>query len=309
MELYLIIAGIALAIWLVSKRKSSPSSVRQAPTLPTVSPASSQREQLVNCSNCGQRNRLREVDAPSRYRCGSCRTELPNPFVPPARQQPEPDRTFRPSPVSGSHPKNNINFRGPALDSDSVRSEDLDGMVDAFTGVALNPGLGLYQCTKCRVYYHRESYEVIQSENGGKCVACPSTSIRAISQPQAPKEAPATGTYRPREAAPASTFQPDSVTLANYREHAGRVVSFTGSVIKVVKSQSGKDYAIMFEDKDWCDGFKMVIFRGNITAFGGGAFLKKLAGRQIFARGLLQKHPRFGYQLLVSEPSMFWRIT
>jgi hypothetical protein len=44
-------------------------------------------------------------------------------------------------------------------------------------------------------------------------------------------------------------------------------------------------------------------------SFGGGAFLKKLAGRKIFARGLLQKHPAFGYQLVVSEPSMFWRIS
>lgn len=309
MELFLVIAGIAFVIWLVSKLKRSPSSARETPTPPTVSPASSQREQVVNCSNCGQRNRLRELDPPSRYRCGSCHTELPNPFAPPAHQKPEPYRTFRPSTASDSDAKKNISFREPSVDNHSVRPEDLAGVVDAFTGVALNPGLGLYQCGKCQVYYHRGSYEVIQSENGGQCVACLSISIRVISQPQARKEAPATSTYRPREPAPASAFQPDSVTLSNYREHAGRVVSFTGSVIKVVKSRSGKDYAIMFEDKDWCDGFKMVIFRGRITAFGGGAFLKKLAGRKIFARGLLRKHPAFGYQLVVSEPSMFWRIS
>ena len=99
------------------------------------------------------------------------------------------------------------------------------------------------------------------------------------------------------------------MTLSNYREHVGRVVSFTGPVAKVVKSRSGKDYAVMFEDKDWCDGFKMVVFRGTITKFGGGAFLKSLAGRTIFARGLLQKHHTFGYQIVVSEPSMFWRVT
>ena len=264
----------------------------------------------MNCPNCAKRNRLREADAAARFRCGNCHTELPNPFAAPAPLKPEPGETFRPS-TGNSSRGGKIAFCDTPMDDDFAAPKDLAGVVDAFTGEALNAALGLYQCGKCQLYYHRASYEVIQSENGGKCVGwgCDSVSIRALSQTHTRKATPATSTDRSRKPAPASTFQPDTITLLNYREHVGRVVSFTGSVSKVVKSRSGRDYAIMFEDKDLCDGFKMVIFRGKIGIFGGGPFLKTLAGRIIFARGLLQKHPAFGYQIVVSEPSMFWRIT
>jgi hypothetical protein len=214
---------------------------------------------------------------------------------------------FRPSETKSSQAKR-IAFLHPPAANQVATSEDLAGVVDAFTGEALNPTLGLYQCRKCQVYYHRASYEVIKSENGGQCVACLNVSIRAISRPHARQGGAASTAERRTERTKAPAFEPDTVTLLNYRERVGRVVSFTGPVRKVVKSRSGKDYAIMFEDADWCDGFKMVIFRGKITAFGGGAFLKSLAGRTIFARGLLQKHRTFGYQIVVSEPSMFWTV-
>jgi hypothetical protein len=174
-----------------------------------------------------------------------------------------------------------------------VAARDLSGLVDAFTGESLNVALGLYQCGKCEVYYHRSSFEVIRSENDGRCVACLSTTVRAVS----------TASTRPNSWQNVS-FEPDVITLDNYRSHVGRVITFEGIVRNVLKSRSGRDYAVMFEDKDWTDGLKMVIFRGKITAVGGGEFLRGLRGRTIRVRGLLQKNPIFGFQIAVSERRM-----
>ena len=167
-------------IWLVSKQKRSASSPRQRSTTSTPTTAASQREQIVNCPNCGQRNRLVEVDGQSRYRCGSCHTELPNPFPSLGHAKPEPISTFRPSATKCSRAKN-IAFNDASADGHLFAANDLVGVVDAFTGEALNAALGLYQCGKCQVYYHRACYEVIRSENGGQCVACLSTTIRTVS--------------------------------------------------------------------------------------------------------------------------------
>ena len=194
------------------------------------------------------------------------------------------------------------------MDGHFVTSKDLVGVVDAFTGEALNAALGLYQCGNCRVYYHSASFDVIRIENGGKCVACPSVSIRVVSLSQTRTDSRPTTGPKPRETSQAVNYRPDTVALSNYREHVGRVVTFTGTVFKVIKSRNGKNYAAMFEDKDWCDGFKVVVFRGKITAAGGGDFLRSLASRRISVRGLLQKHPIFGYQIVVSERMMILTI-
>ena len=36
------------------------------------------------------------------------------------------------------------------------------------------------------------------------------------------------------------------------------VITFEGIVGKVLTGRNGRDYAAMFEDKDWSDGLKMV---------------------------------------------------
>ena len=295
MELIAIIAIAAFVIWLVTKWKDS-STAKPSRSVPPVQPTPTvgfQREQIVTCPRCGQRNRLREADAPSQFRCGSCRTELPNPFTaPPPKAEPIP--TFRPSASRSSH-DTAVSFRDTTGDGNAVTTGDLSGLVDAFTGEALNAALGLYQCgnRKCGVYYHRSSFEVIRSENNGQCVACLSASIRTISTTAAQSKSWQN-----------VSFEPDVITLDNYRGHVGRVITFEGIVRKVLKSRSGRDYAVMFEDKDWSDGLKMVVFRGKITAVGGGDFLRGLRGRTIRVRGLLQKHRIFGYQIAVSERRM-----
>jgi hypothetical protein len=225
--------------------------------------------------------------------------------VPPSKA--EPGLTFRPSPTKSSRAKN-IPFRDSSVADHAATQQDLAGVVDAFTGEALNPALGLYQCAKCLVYYHRASYEVIQSENGGQCVACLSVSIRTVAHAQTRRETRPSAADKPKEAAPSANYRPEAVGLFNYREHVGRVITFESFVPVVRESRRGGDFAVMLENLEWEKGFKVMVFRRNVKSVGGAAFVRSLQGRTIRVRGLLQKHHRFGYQIIVTERSMIQEI-
>jgi hypothetical protein len=302
-----ILAAIGLIAWLISKSKSSRSSNRHQASRPAGGGAATQREEIVTCHNCGQRNRLREVDGQSLFRCGSCHLELANPFASLPHSKPEPVPTFRPSAAMSSRAKH-VAFRDTSADDHLVAPSDLAGVVDAFTGEALNAALGLYQCGKCQVYYHRASYDVIRNENGGQCVACLGTSIRGVSLAQPHRDSrPASGEAR-RQANPLSNYRPDAVTLFNYRDHIGRAVTFESFVPKVLSSRRGRDFAIMFENLDWKAGFKAIVFRRHLAAVGGVQFVRSLQGRTIRVRGLVQKNPIFGFEIVVTERSMIQEI-
>jgi hypothetical protein len=98
------------------------------------------------------------------------------------------------------------------------------------------------------------------------------------------------------------------VTLQNYRQHVGRVITFQGYVPRVNRSRNGRSYAVMFENASWNHGLKMVVFRGTVAAVGGRDFLTGLRGRTIRVRGLLSHHQIFGYQIIVSNRSMIVEI-
>lgn len=176
--------------------------------------------------------------------------------------------------------------------SSTPKAEQLDGLRDAFTGAPLDLKLGLYRCSTCQVYYHRESYEVVRSENGGRCVACSSTTIVQVAN----------------KTSPGRNFTPDVVTLANFRDHFGHVVTFEGEVKIVRASQRGTDFAVMFEQKSWVTGFKLVFFRQAVRKVGGATFVNGLQGRRVRVRGLLINHAQFGPEIIISERSMILEI-
>ncbi|MCG9576639.1 hypothetical protein L1D14_10360 [Vibrio tubiashii] len=60
------------------------------------------------------------------------------------------------------------------------RTQNLAELHDALTGAALDASLGLHQCDNCKVYYHSESFQELQSQNDGRCVACSSSVIKPI---------------------------------------------------------------------------------------------------------------------------------
>lgn len=199
-----------------------------------------------------------------------------------------PEGTYRPR--QRSRPSG-IKFGGNQHGAKIPSAEALSGLHDAFTGAPLNPALGLFQCTNCKVYYHTESLSVLREENSGQCVACGVAAIAGLTDSQV-----AVSTGR--------DYSPDVVTLANYRSHIGRVITFEGRVQAVKVSRRGSDYAVMFENARWAVGLKLVFFRGTIRKVGGREFIMGLQNKNVRVRGLLIHHARFGPEIVVTERDM-----
>lgn len=213
-----------------------------------------------------------------------------------ARRQAE-TKSFRPTPAKSSN--KGIVFNTSSSDNSRkttlAQTLDLSGLNDAFTGAALDRSLGLYQCQACKVYYHSESFAILKEANNSQCVACSSTKIIDILG----------STDRSR----GNNYTPDVVTLNNYKKHVGSVVTFEGYVCKVNESRRGNDFAVMFENESWAKGFKLVFFRGAAVRVGGASYIKSLSNKKIKVRGLLIKHPKFGYEIIISQKSMILSVS
>lgn len=56
---------------------------------------------------------------------------------------------------------------------------------DGVTGQPLRSTAGLFRCARCKVFYGRESVAFLRVENGGRCMACGSSSIPPAPEPRA----------------------------------------------------------------------------------------------------------------------------
>ncbi|MBT0032525.1 MULTISPECIES: OB-fold nucleic acid binding domain-containing protein [Vibrio harveyi group] len=219
---------------------------------------------------------------------------------PPQKKTNIPRQSYRPSArtTSSVNPRPTIKFSSEAASSTSfngnstnaVEAVDLSGLHDAFTGAPLDKKLGLHQCQNCKVFYHSESITVLLEANSGQCVACHSTQIRAVNVGQEQKSG--------------RDYTPDVITLSNYKDYVGSVVTFEAKVLEVKESRRGSDFAVMFERKSWVQGFKLVFFRSAVRKVGGKPYISTLSGKTVRVRGLVINHPKFGYEIIVSEKSM-----
>lgn len=174
----------------------------------------------------------------------------------------------------------------------AVQSDAFAGLRDAVTGAPIDKARRLFQCRRCEVLYHEPSLALLREANRGQCVSCLGTDIAPlVVKPETPPPA-------------APAWQALRCTLADYRQRVGQVVVFEGRCVRVIPSRSGKDHAVMFENLGWKRGFKMIVFRRDVESVGGAAFLRGLAGRNLTVRGLIVKHPVFGYQIVVTDRSM-----
>lgn len=200
---------------------------------------------------------------------------------------------YHPTSVPGTRPPIRfVDVNDHPIPQNMPKMEDLH---DAFTGAPLNANLGLYQCSNCKVYYHADSYAVLREINNGKCVSCQSTSISAVTK-----------------AAPSKfgrEYKPSVITLQNYRNYVGQVVTFEGFTHEVRESSRGNDFAVLFENKGWVKSFKLVFFRDSISAMGGRSFINTLGRKNIRIRGLIVNDPTFGYEIIVSERGMILEIS
>lgn len=254
----IVIIAVVVVIWITNNKKSSSN---QDTSRREIRPPSNQQE----------------------YRSTSNRT---SPYRNPAPStQKEP---YHPSTGSGIKPK--IQFKEI---SNGVTRNNLPGIEDlhdALTGAPLNQSLGLYQCSKCKVFYHAESFTALKEINDSACVSCQSkTIIRVTTFADTP--------FR-------KEYIPNVVTIDNYKQFVGQVVTFEGYVYTVNESRRGNDFAVMFEDKSWIRGFKLVFFRDVIRQIGGSKYLFSFVGKTIQVRGLLIKHETFGYEIMVTDKGM-----
>lgn len=174
-------------------------------------------------------------------------------------------------------------------------------VTDFVTGGALRTSASTYQCVDCLAYYSPESFDLLRSENGGRCASCRSVNLRALGG-QRPEEPRRTATPSARASGPGVA------TLTNFRSFEGQVVTFTGRVVKVLESRRGGDFAVMFEDKSWKHGFKLVFFKGALSAVGGPAYVRSLRRATITVRGLIVNHSQFGYEIIVNDRRMVLRV-
>jgi hypothetical protein len=201
---------------------------------------------------------------------------------------------YRPSASVVGQRRPIIVFNEESAESGPPTDLDIKDLVDALTGAPLHLDGELYQCQQCKVFYQAQSLEVIRTVNGGRCVSCLQAELVIV-----------TGRREQR----GRNADVGVITLANFREYVGHVITFEGHVKTVLTSRrTPPDYAVMFEGGGWTQGFKMVAFRGSVNRIGGEQFLYSLADRHVTVRGLLIRHEQFGYEIIISERAMILSI-
>ena len=256
----IVIIAVVIVIWITNRKKATPTST-QSRTRSDARPPSTQRG----------------------YPSTSNRTSPYSGPVPSTQKD-----KYRPPVSSVTKPK--IPFRELSNTVAKTNLPGIEDLHDALTGASLNPSLGLYQCSKCKVFYHSESFTALKEINNSACVSCQSKTIFPVTTFADTK-------FR-------KEYIPNVVTIDNYRQFAGQVVTFEGYVHTVLESRRGNDFAVMFENKSWILGFKLVFFRDVIREIGGSRFLYSLVGKTIQVRGLIINHETFGYEIMVTEKGM-----
>jgi hypothetical protein len=181
--------------------------------------------------------------------------------------------------------------------SGAEQKADIEGVCDAYTGEQLEASKGVWQCPKCKVCYHSDTIEFLKKENGGRCVNyhyCNSTQFVPILGRSTQVKT--------------QNYSPSVVTLQDYHRYIGQVVTFQGYVTRINISRSGKSVALMFENTTWTKGLKVVILRQNIDDAGGRTYLRSLYRKVIRVRGLLEQHPLFGFEIIVTRKSMISEV-
>lgn len=174
-------------------------------------------------------------------------------------------------------------------------------VTDFVTGATLRTSASTYRCNDCFAFYSTESFDLLRSENGGRCASCRSVNLRSLGGQQAHD-------FRRTARPPAQATGPGTATLTNFREFEGQVVTFTGRVVKVLESRRGGDFAVMFEDKSWRQGFKLVFFKDALRALGGVTYARGLRGASITVRGLIVNHRQFGYEIIINDRGMVLKV-
>jgi hypothetical protein len=191
---------------------------------------------------------------------------------------------------------------------------DVSGVLDPVTGTGFSDGESAWRCTNCQMFYHNQTYRFLRDQNFRCCVGCGQASLersrvgtakRSRTKPQRP------ASLEPeirREFAQGPTdqtlFQPPAVRLVDISQYVGHVVYFQGRVVEVQRSRSANTYCVKFQRGPWARVFKLLVFPNYVDNFTHGEqTIRDYARKTIRVRGLVQRHPEWGLEILVYNES------
>jgi len=201
----------------------------------------------------------------------------------------------------------------------------------------LDSGQSVCRCNTpgCQTGYHRDCWDFLQRENHGTCVSCGRasgvTSV-ASSGPRPTQETdvvpcPQCGTqnrvnrWLPRASARcgscrsrlfpgfSDSFSTEVIGLDRVRERVGQIVVFRGKVLEMRKVRGGA-YLLKFERGQTGRAFKLYIPDRYVPTFRSrGVRIENYLGNTVEVRGLVQRHPRWNYEIVVIEPNAIRAVT
>jgi len=191
---------------------------------------------------------------------------------------------------------------------------DVSGVLDPVTGTGFSDGESAWRCTNCQMFYHNQTYRFLRDQNFRCCVGCGQASLersrvgtakRARTKPQRPPS-PESETRQEFAQGPTdqTLFQPPAVRLAEISQYVGHVVYFQGRVVEVQRSRSANTYCVKFQRGPWARVFKLLVFPNYVNNFTHGEqTIRDYARKTIRVRGLVQRHPEWGLEILVYNES------
>ncbi len=193
-----------------------------------------------------------------------------------------------------------------------VEETQVSGILDPVTGTGFDDGELAWKCANCQMFYHDPTHSFLREQNSGRCVGCGQSRLersrigvgKAVSITERPviTERPE---FRPERPRPQIAFEPSVVTLGEISQYVGQIVFFQGRVVEVAKSRATGAYCVKFQRGTWPRVFKLVIFRNYVDNFRfGGQTIEGYEDRTIRVRGLIQRHPEWGLEILVYNESV-----
>jgi hypothetical protein len=187
-----------------------------------------------------------------------------------------------------------------------VEETQVSGILDPVTGTGFDDGELAWKCANCQMFYHDPTHSFLREQNSGRCVGCGQSRLER-SRIGVGKAVPITERpeFRPERPRPRIAFEPSVVTLGEISQYVGQIVFFQGRVVEVVKSRATGAYCVKFQRGTWPRVFKLVIFRNYVDNFRfGGQTIEGYEHRTIRVRGLIQRHPEWGLEILVYNESV-----
>jgi hypothetical protein len=188
----------------------------------------------------------------------------------------------------------------------------LIGVEDAYEHTPLRQGEQVAVCTHDQVAYHLETWQFLQQFNNGKCCSCGRAgTIKIVALPGAVPIGTAVNAAS-RSAVQRSAISwldADQKTIGNgdIANHIGLAVVVQDYVYKVHKTKSKGTYFVRFEPHippaPIFTGFKVVIFSNyeqEWLAVGQNPMLYQ--GHTVRVRGVVQRHYKYGLEILVNSP-------